>query len=349
MGLRRVALVALDAKEVPDWVFEQLKAREIVLVVHNCLTAEDFLAYADDADLLWVFCGNPFVSAESLAPLLPKLPRCGAILRSGSGTDNVPVEVATQLGIIVANTPEAVTESVAEHAIGLLFAVTRRIALHDRLVRQGVWDRFQAWPDWHISGQTLGLVGFGHVGQSVARRMRGFDLKILAHDPIVPEETMRQFGTTPSALEDLLRQSDFVSLHCPLTPKTHHLIGERELRMMKKRSVLINTSRGPVVDENALGRALAEGWIDGAGLDVLESEPARPDHPLLKLSNLVITPHIAGYSDCFYDNFWRHSIQVILDFADARWPRWIVNREVKPRWSLGSQAEAGRGEASHVR
>lgn len=336
MGLTRVALVALDAREVPDWVVDQLKARDIALVVHNCLTADEFLTYARDADLVWVFGGNKFVSAESLEPLLPQLPRCGAILRTGSGTDNVPVDLATQLGIIVANTPEAVSDSVADHAIGLLFAVTRQIAIHDRLVRQGVWDRFQAWPNWHMTGQTLGLVGFGHVGQSVARKMKGFDLKVLAHDPIVPEDTMRHFGTAPSTLNDLLRQSDFVSLHCPLTKKTRHLIGEPELRIMKKRAVLINTARGPVVDENALVRALTEGWIGGAGLDVLESEPPRPDHPLLKLSNVVVTPHIAGYSDCFYENFWRHSIQTILDFADGRWPRWVVNREVRPRWSLSS-------------
>jgi D-3-phosphoglycerate dehydrogenase / 2-oxoglutarate reductase len=330
----RVALAALDAPEVPGWVVEQLKSQGIELAVHDCLNAADFLQYARDADLVWVFGGNKFVSAESLRPLLPQLSRCGAILRTGSGTDNVPVDAATELGIIVANTPEAISDNVADHAIGLLFAITRQIALQARLVREGVWDRRRGWPNWHLAGQTLGLVGFGHIGQLVAAKMRGFDLKILAYDPVVSEDVLRLFGVHPSTLDDLLRQSDFVLLHCPLTKATYHLIGERELQLMRKHAVLINTSRGSVIDEKALVRGLTEGWIAAAGLDVLETEPPPPDHPLLSRSNAVITPHIGGYSDCSTENFWKHSVQVILDFAARRWPRWIVNREVEPRWAL---------------
>jgi D-3-phosphoglycerate dehydrogenase / 2-oxoglutarate reductase len=338
----KVALVAIDAPEVPDWVGQQLKAQGIVLVAHDSLTAAEFLAHARDANLVWVYGGNSFVSAKSLAPLLPQLERCGAILRTGSGTDNIPVEVATELGIVVANTPEAHADNVADHAIGLLFAVTRQIAVQNRLVREGIWDRMRGWPNWHFTGQTLGIVGFGHIGQLVARKMRGFELKILVHDPVVNDAVVRKAGAHPSTLDDLLQQADFVSLHCPLIKSTHHLIDERALRLMKKTAVLINTSRGPVIDEKALARALTEGWIAAAGLDVLETEPPLPDNPLLKLANTVITPHIAGYSDVFHQNFWAYSVQVILDFAAGHWPRWIVNREVKSRWALTPRGQQER-------
>jgi D-3-phosphoglycerate dehydrogenase len=334
VGSFKAALVALDARKVPDWLVDKLQSENVDLVVKNCLSAPEFLACAGDADLVWVFGGNKFVSPENLGPLLPQLERCGAILRTGSGTDNVPVERATQLGIIVANTPEAIADNVADHAIGLIFAVIRQIALHARLVREGVWDRSQGWPNWHLSGQTLGLVGFGHIGQLVARKMSGFEMKILVYDPVVNEEVIRKLHCHPSTLDDLLRQSDYVSLHCPLTKGTRHLLGEREFAMMKKSAVFVNTTRGGVVNEQALLRALTEGWIAAAGLDVLESEPPPADHPLLKLPNTVITPHIAGYSDGSEDTFWRDSVQVVLDFAGGRWPRWVVNRDVKPRWSL---------------
>lgn len=330
----RVALVAMDAPAVPAWVSQQLSTGKIELLVHDSMTAAEFLECAKDADLVWVFGSNKWVSAASMGPLMSQLPRCGAILRSGSGTDNVPVDVATQLGIIVANTPEAVSDNVADHAIGLLFSVIRQIAVQDHLVREGIWDRSRGWPNWHLTGQTLGLVGFGHVGRLVVRKMSGFDMKILVHDPLVSEEVITQAGADSAMFDDLLRQSDFVSLHCPLTQETHHLIGERELRMMKKTAVLINTTRGAVVNEKVLVRALAEGWIAAAGLDVLESEPAQPDNPLLKLKNTVLTPHIGGYSNTTYQNLWKHSVQVILDFAGGRWPQWIVNRGVKSRWSL---------------
>ena len=334
MSSFKVAIVVLDAPEVPAWVVEKLKARNINFTVRDCHSAEEFLATAADADLVWAFGGNKFVSAASVAPLLPQLPRCGAIVRSGSGTDNIPVALATEMGIVVANTPEAISENVADHAIGLLFAVTRQISLHDRLVREGIWDRTRGWPKWHFTGQTLGLVGFGNIGQMVARKMRGFEMNILASDPVVSEDVIRSRGAHPASLEDLFRQADYVSLHCPLIPDTRHIVNEARLRMMKKSAVLINTGRGGLVDEKALLQALTEGWIAAAGLDVLESEPARADHPFLKLTNVVITPHIGGYSDTFLEMMWKHSIQNVMDLAEGRWPRWVVNREVKPRWAL---------------
>jgi D-3-phosphoglycerate dehydrogenase len=255
-------------------------------------------------------------------------------VRSGSGTDNIPVKEATALGIIVANTPEAISDSVSNHAIGLLFAIMRQIVVQDRAVRRGQWDRDLGWPRWHLHGRTLGLVGFGHIARLVARKMSGFDLTILAHDPFVKADVTADAGVQAVPFDELLSKSDFVSIHCPLLDSTYHLIGERELRLMKPEAILINTARGPIVDEPALLRALQEGWIAAAGLDVFEQEPTPIDNPLLRLDNFVATPHIGGYSDEFWDNFWRFSVETVIDLSNGRWPRSYVNRDVKPRWDL---------------
>src|SRR5262249_35470421 len=209
-----------------------------------------------------------------------------AILRTGSGTDNVPVEEATRRQILVANTPAAMSDGVSDHLIALLFTVIRRIAELDRAVRQGRWVQGLVQPLNSVQGLTLGLVGFGHTAREVVRKLSGFEMRVLAHDPYVAAKTIAALGVTSADLHDLLIESDYVSLHCPLTADTRHLIGERELRLMKPSAVLLNTSRGPVIDEAALVRALREGWIAAAGLDVLEYEPPAPDNPLLGLDNV---------------------------------------------------------------
>ncbi len=329
MARLKVTLAAIDAPEVPAWVVPQLVENDIEIAIHECTTQNELLQYAGDADVVWLFGGSRILTPERLG----LLPKCKAIIRTGSGTDNIPVQEATRLGILVANTPEAVADAVAEHAVGLWLALVRQIARQDRAVRRGIWDRNYAWPDWHLAGQTFGLVGFGRIAQRVARKISGFEMNVLAHDPYVPPETMAKHRVGAATLNELLSRSDFVSIHCPLSPETFRLIGERELRWMKTRSVLINTSRGPVIDENALIRALTEGWIAGAALDVLEKEPPDPNHPLRKLENIVLTPHIAGYSDQFYDNMWRFSVETAIDLAQGRLPRSYVNPAVASRWA----------------
>jgi D-3-phosphoglycerate dehydrogenase len=262
------------------------------------------------------------------AQVLPLLPQCRAILRTGTGTDNIPVAEATRLGIIVANTPEATMHQVAEHAIGLLFAVIRQIARQDSLVRQGVWDRYRAWPDWHLAGKTFGLAGFGRIARLVARKISGFDMKLIASDPAVDQKAMEELNVEKVSLDDLFSRSDFLSIHVPLSDKTSHLIGERHLRLMKPKAVLINTARGELVDQQALVRALSEKWIAAAGLDVLDPEPPARDDPILTLENVVLTPHIAGYSDLFREGFWKHSVETLLAMSKTGAPIWIVNPAV---------------------
>ena len=332
LGMTRfkVALVGLDGQVVPEWVPSELAREGIELGVRECLTDEDLASHAADAEVVWLFGGSRVLTERNLG----LLPRCGAIVRTGSGTDNVPVEAATQLGILVANTPDALTDAVSDHVIGLLFAVLRQIAVQDRAVRGGVWDRRRAWPHWTLRGRTLGLVGCGRIARAVAAKLSGFEMTVLAHDPLVSAEVAGQQGIRLTGLDDLLARADVVSVHCPLTPETRHLIDERALSLMKPRAVLLNTARGPVVDETALARALAEGRIAGAGLDVLEQEPPEPTNPLLCLDNVVITPHVAAYSDEYLDRCWRLSVETVIALAAGRWPPSCVNQPKQPRWDL---------------
>ena len=325
----KVALVATEGLVVPDWVHETMVRENVDFVAGECTSREELARLAGDADIVWVNGGSRVVSADALSAI----PRCAAIVRTGSGTDNIPVEEATKMGIVVAHTPEAHHQEVSDHAIGLLFTVVRQTAAQDRATRAGKWD-----PDctirWHLVGQTLGLVGFGLIARLVAKKVGGFDMTVLACDPYVSARTMAEVGVQAASLNELLSRSDFVSLHSPLTKETHHMIGERELRLMKPEAVLVNTSRGPVIDEPALVKALESGWIAAAGLDVLEEEPPRPDNPLLRMNNVVVTPHIAGNSDQHEHAAWRLSVDTVIALSKGRWPRRYVNHGVKPKLPL---------------
>ena len=213
------------------------------------------------------------------------------------GYDNVDVEAATERGVVVTNTPEVLNETTADTAFMLLLAAARRLGEAERLLRSGGWD---AWgpkqltgPD--VWGKRLGVVGFGRIGQAVARRTRGFYMDLVYHDQYRNEEAEQELGARYLDLDELLETADFVSVHTPLTDETHHLIGATELDRMKPEAVLVNTSRGPVVDEAALADALGEGGIFAAGLDVYEEEPKV--HPkLLEVENVVLAPHIGSAS-----------------------------------------------------
>ena len=330
----KVALVGLDSQTVPDSVVAGLAEQKINLVVHECENQEELAKWAGDADVVWVFGSSRCLHGHMSPEELSILPKCGAIIRTGSGTDNVPVKAATKLGIVVANTPEALNDAVSDHAIGLLFAVIRQIALQDRNVHSRIWDRSRGFPNWHLTGQTLGLVGFGRIAQTVVQKLSGFSLTTLVHDPFVAPQLFTRHSVHSVSLDELCERSDFVSIHCPLTPQTRHLIGKAEFKKMKPQAIVINTSRGPVIDEQALIAALAAGQIAGAGLDVLESEPPVWDNPLFQFDNVVITPHIAGYSDQYLPNSWRLSMETAIDLWKGKWPRSCVNPEVQPRWDL---------------
>jgi glyoxylate reductase len=230
--------------------------------------------------------------------LLDAAPRVRVVSNYAVGFDNIDVEAATARGVVVTNTPGVLTETVADFAMALLLAVARGVVAADRYTREGRW---QSWEPMLFLGQdlygaTLGLVGLGRIGAAVAQRAHGFRMRMLYHDVVRREDLERDLGLQPTTLEDLLRRSDFISVHTPLTPQTRHLISSAQFALMKPTAVLVNTARGPIVDPDALHRALAERRIWGAGLDVFEVEPVPAAHPLLRLDNIVVAPHIASAS-----------------------------------------------------
>lgn len=217
--------------------------------------------------------------------------------RAGVGVDNIDVEAAKARGIEVLTSPEASTQSVAELTIGLMLAVARKIAFCDRRIRSGEWPKKHA-VGFELYGKTLGVIGAGRIGSTVARIARlGFNMTVLYYDVARNTRLEEEIGAKYTPLEELLRQADIVTIHVPLTEGTRHMINEEKLKLMKKTAILINTSRGAVVDTNALIKALREGWIAGAGLDVFEEEPLPLNHPLLGLENVVLTAHIGASTE----------------------------------------------------
>jgi glyoxylate reductase len=230
--------------------------------------------------------------------LLAAVPTLKVVANVAVGYNNIDVAAARHRGVVVTNTPDVLTETTADFAWALLMAAARRVAEADRFVRSGQWDRWQWDLLWgaDIHGKTLGVVGFGRIGRAVARRALGFNMRVLYQDAVPADAAVeRDLRASRVDLEALLSESDFVSLHTPFLPETRHLMNARTLRLMKRSAILVNAARGPVVEEAALVRALQEGWIAGAGLDVFEAEPKV--HPgLLSLANVVMAPHIGSAS-----------------------------------------------------
>jgi D-3-phosphoglycerate dehydrogenase len=263
--------------------------------------------------------------------VLDAAPRCRIVSRYGVGVDNIAVDHATSLGIVVTNVPDYCCEEVSDHAMALLLACARRVVAFAVATRRGVWDVRAGRPIPRLRGQTLGLVGFGRNARALAPKAAGFGLRILAYDPWVPPAAVAPFGTMVSDLETLLRESDYVSVHVPLTAETRGLVNARTLRVMKPTAYLINTARGPIVDEPALCRALVEGWIAGAGLDVLGDEPPDPANPLLALENVIVTPHAAFYSETSIEELARKAAERVAQVLRGETPCSVLNPGVLQR------------------
>ncbi len=292
-------------------------------------TKNEIIEMAVDCQGLITLLSDP-VDSE----LIAKLPNLRVIAQYAVGYDNVDVKEASKRRIIVTNTPGVLTETTADLTWALILASARRIAEADRYVRNGKWH--VAWGPQlllgvDIHGATLGIVGMGRIGQAVARRARGFDMRVLYHsrshnDDIAAIEN--QMNLKPATLETLLRESDIVSLHVPLTSETHHLIGKNEIDMMKQGAILINTSRGPVVNQEALVDALSTGKLGGAGIDVFGEEPIRKDDPLLDLENVVLAPHIGSASRKTRTTMSVMCAKNIIAALNGERPPNIVNPEV---------------------
>jgi D-3-phosphoglycerate dehydrogenase len=230
--------------------------------------------------------------------LMEAAPHLKVVARHGVGVEAIDRQAAAERGITVVNTPEANVESVAEQCLGMMIILAKRMRLADQAIRAGDWEARYRLIGNELLGKTLGLVGFGRIGRRLAAMCRlGLSMRLLYHDVVAYPEAEAKLGAQRVELDRLLRESDFVSLHTPLTAETRGLIGESALRSMKPTAFLINTARGQVVDQAALVQALQLGWIAGAGLDVYDPEPLPADHPLLRMENIVLSPHMASHTD----------------------------------------------------
>lgn len=303
---------------------ELLRAAGVEVEVNpheRALTPDELREAAAGADA--VLC---LLSDKITAELVAAAPRCRVYANYAVGIDNLDVAAATAAGVALCNTPDVLTGATAEVAWALLFAVARRVVEGDRMVRGG---RFQGWGPLtllghDVAGRTLGIIGAGRIGAAMARRARGFDMPILYTKRTCASAEMDALGARRVELPQLLRESDFVSIHAPLTPDTRHMIGDEQFAMMKDSAILINTGRGPVVDEKALVRALRGGRIAGAGLDVYEREP-HVEPELLALENAVLLPHIGSATHEARRRMAELAAQNILDHFAGRPPRTCMN------------------------
>jgi D-3-phosphoglycerate dehydrogenase len=319
--LKTDGLVPLEERHI-----EALRRSGAELIDRPCPTEPEVVEYGRDADALLVL--EEPVSAAVIA----ELPRLRVISRFGIGVDTIDVEAATAAGIYVTNVPDASTDEVSDHSLGILLTLARDLITYDQSVRQGNWSMAASPREIRrLRGRTLGLIGFGRIGRSLCGKARPLGLEVLAHDPNVPAQAIVDSGAHPVELAELLERSDFVSLHAPVTPQTRHLLGAAELALMRPSAFLINVSRGGLVDQAALARALERGELAGAGLDVLETEPPPPDDPILAAPGVLLTPHVAHYSAESFDAVRDRAIENIVRVLSGGEPLHSVNRPAAPR------------------
>lgn len=306
---------------------KKILSRYASITVANTTSEDQLVELVKDVDVIMV------VYAKITKRIINSATKLKGIIRYGIGVDNIDLEAATAKGVIVANVPDYAIETVADHTWALILALVRRIVIADKYVRNRLYiGKWTNPPEYlrgiDLSGKVLGLVGVGRIGREVAKRAKGFGVKILGYDPYISSDVAKEFGIELVNLDTLLSESDIISIHCPLTKETYHLINEDKIRLMRKRPYIINTARGAIIDEKALYKALKEGWIAGAALDVFEIEPPPENNPLFELDNVVLTPHIAWYTEEALRRLEMSAVEEAIRILRGELPRNIVNREV---------------------
>jgi D-3-phosphoglycerate dehydrogenase / 2-oxoglutarate reductase len=340
--LQAFRVVRLNAELFPPSAYERDLCRQYHLspIEVEANTPADIIPWVADCDALFA------ISVALPAAVVAKLDRCRVISRLGTGTDKIAVDLATQRGILVTNVPYFCVEEQADHTLALLLSLARQIPAMSKAMAAGEFGhaRNLSRVNQRLDGRTLGLVGFGNSARQVAQRARGFGLRVIAtrRNRAASDRAAQSLGVQMVDLDTVLRESDYVSLHLPLTPETRHLIDDQALRKMKPGAFLINTARGALVDEAALVLALREGRLGGAGLDTFEQidvftpNEAPPLHPLLELDNVVLTPHVAAGSVQSGQAVSRGGIENVVSILSGHWPlpENIVNQGVVPRYPL---------------
>jgi len=314
---------------ITDYVWEstdlerEILGEEVDLIPLHTSTPDEFVSEAADCDALLNTYVGP-ITAEVMA----EMPQCKIIARYGIGVDTIDLEAATAAGIIVTNNPTYCIEEVAEHTMALMLTAGRKTAFYDRQVRAGQWAVPPGKPIARISGSTLGLVGFGNIARQVAVRAAAFNMNVVFSDPFV-EQGQFDIPATKVEFGELLAQADFVSLHPPLMPETRGLINDEALASMKTNAVLINCGRGPIIDTEALVRALDTNQIAGCALDTTDPEPLPDPHPLRGRENVIINPHVAWYSEESMVGLQRGAPSEVRRVLSGEWPINVVNRAVR--------------------
>lgn len=309
--------------------------------------ATRFVAGRTDAERLDAVAGARLLIAAHVKiteELLGAGSQLAGVIRTGIGLDTVDIPAATGHGVCIAHVPDFCYDEVADSTWALLLSVARKLPEAGRRVRSGEWVPNNLLPVHSLRGRTLGLVAFGHIGRKVAERGRAFGMKIIAADPYVDQAAMAKEGAEKVSLEDLLARADVVSLHTPLMPETRGLMNAAAFARMKPGAILINTSRGPVVDEPALIEALRSGRLAGAGLDVLQQEPPAKDNPLFTMENVVLSPHSSSTTLEALDDLARKVNMQIIQMLRGEWPTYLANKAVQKQANV--RLTAGRVAAS---
>lgn len=314
---------------VTDYVFpnleierQELKKIGADLIESTGSDEESIIEATKDADAIL----NCY--AELTPRVIEFLKKCQIIARYGIGVNNVNIPTATKKGIIVTNVPDYCIEEVSDHTVALILACARKICQLNKTVKNGKWDFKDYLPMYRIMGQTLGIIGFGKIPRRLVEKLAAYKLNILAYDPYIDKKIAKKYNVKLVELEELLKESDIISVHTPLTEKTLGILGYDQFKIMKKTAYLINTARGGLIKDNDLAQALKEGEIAGAGLDVLENENINSHHPLVNLENVIITPHSAFYSEQALKDLQYKAVQEVIRVLTGEKPKSCVNPEV---------------------
>ena len=316
---------------VTDWVFENLEPEAEILapvggeiVAIQAKSQDELIEVARDADAILNTYFGPIDEH-----VIGQLEKCKVIVRYGIGVDTIDILSATKHGIMIANVPDYCIDEVSEHTMALMLALARKLFVADQTARGGDWVLGPLKPLQRVAGQTAGVVGFGRIGRSVAAKAKAFGMNVLCFDPVVSKQDAAKAGAESVSLDELLAQSDFVLLHCPANEKTRHLIGEAQLKAMKKTAFLVNTARGALVDTPALATALKAGEIAGAALDDVDSKPPTEHAALLAdCANVILTPHSAWFSAAALHDLQRLAAEEVKRVLSGEKPKSFLNPEV---------------------
>jgi D-3-phosphoglycerate dehydrogenase len=309
-----------------------MKEKEIlekiaIVKVADSIQEDRLLKEVFDVDIIMV------VYAQITKKIIESAKNLRGIVRYGFGVDNIDIKVATSRGIPVAYVPNYYIGAVADHVFALLLSLTRKIMIADNVVRTGKYIGNWASPSikirgFELEGKILGIIGLGKVGRALVGRAKAFGMKVKAYDPYIDEEVAEELNVELLDLNKILTISDYVSIHVPLLSETLNMIGEKELKLMKKSAYLLNVARGPIVNEKALYKALKNEWIAGAGIDVYEVEPPDPENPLFKLENVVLTPHIAWYTEDALYRLEMSAVDEAVKILEGDMPKNLVNKKI---------------------